>query len=107
MAPDSAKQEYKNECNRCDKIWYVGVEEIESLEEKIDEEYKFRKSMSKTNFLMAILNPSFSMQTSQTQEIRNLAIKEMEDELEKKKKCPNCNSGDISREKVDYEVNNK
>ena len=96
--------EMKCLCNRCDKIWYLGSNEIEELQSRFQTAQGYNKSGFNISMLTALFDPRLSAQMTTSSVIASGSLLSLKNEIEEKTKCPNCNSKDISREIVEMGV---
>ena len=96
--------EMKCLCNRCEKIWYLGSNEIEELQSRFQNAQGYNKSGFNISMLTALFDPRLSAQMTTSSVIASGSLLSLKNEIEEKTKCPNCNSKDISREIVEMGV---
>lgn len=97
----STGSEMKNTCKRCKKIWYLDVDELTDLEERVANVTKIMGQMGNLNMATALFNPALAAQGTTTMAANSSAIKSLNDELDQKARCPECNSKNVERTLVD------
>ena len=97
----STGSEMKNTCKRCDKIWYLDVNELRDLEERVENVKKIMGQMGNLNMATALFNPALAAQGTTTMAANTSAVKSLTDELDQKSRCPECNSKNVERTLVD------
>ncbi len=89
-------KEYKRKCKQCKKVWHV----LASREEKILKDIKLNNS-NKTVAGCGMCAGNWAALGAATQIQRNEQA--LQEELDRLRKCPNCNSGDYLEEVISYE----
>ncbi len=97
----STGSEMKNTCKRCKKIWYLDVNELTDLEERVANVTKIMGQMGNLNMATALFNPALAAQGTTTMAANSSSIKSLNDELDQKARCPECNSKNVERTLVD------
>jgi len=97
----SPSSELKNTCNRCNKIWYLGADELEQLEGQLTKSATFVKQMGGIGMISAMFNPMLAAQQTTSLAATSGVMKSQVDELNEKSRCPECQSKNIDRVLVD------
>ena len=97
----SHSSELKNTCNRCNKIWYLGADELEDLERRLTAGRKAMNLSGGMGVINSLFNPVLGAQQMQTMATTTDLTKSLVDELNEKSRCPECQSKNIDRVLVD------
>jgi len=97
----SPSSELKNTCNRCNKIWYLGADELEDLERRLTAGRKAMNLSGGMGVINSLFNPVLGAQQMQTMATTTDLTKSLVDELNEKSRCPECQSKNIDRVLVD------
>ena len=93
----STGSEMKNTCKRCNKIWYLDAEELQFLEKNLQTSTKLQLTSSGISLLTAFANPMLSAQMQAGNMALARPLQRMQEELNEKSRCPECNSRSIER----------
>ena len=89
--------EMKNTCKRCNKIWYLDAEELQFLEEKLQTSKKLIGQTSGISLVGALFNPMLAAQMQTGNMALARPLQRLQEELNEKSRCPECNSRSIER----------
>jgi hypothetical protein len=95
--------EFKNECNRCSRIWFLDVEDLEQIN-ALQSAMAASVLFSYMGLVETIVPKTMVMgaQDTTTGAILGLGAKKQESELLENLKCPSCKSADCKMELVEF-----
>ena len=95
--------EFKNECNRCSKIWFLDVEDLERIN-ALQSALGASVLLTYMGVVETLIPDTIGSGLAETTTgaIMGLGAKKKQDELLENLKCPSCKSADCKMELVDF-----